>query len=65
MKKVGETNLKGYSYRKEEELDYYQSIILDNVIYVLWTKTGKTMVELYAQSFDTKLKKLNPLKKIY
>ncbi|MES2679625.1 MAG: hypothetical protein V4635_07055 [Bacteroidota bacterium] len=66
MKKVGETNLKGYNKsKKEEDYDYYQSIILDDIIYVLWTKTEKKIVELYAQSFDAKLKKLNPLKKIY
>jgi len=66
MKKVGETNLKGYGKsKKEDDYDYYQSIILDDIIYVLWTKTERKVVELYAQSFDPKLKKLNPLKKIY
>ncbi len=66
MKKVGDSELKGYSgSAKESELDYYKSIILNDIIYVLWTKKAKNTIELYAQSFDAKLKRVNKLKKVY
>lgn len=66
MKKVGDAELKGYaSSGKEGDLDYFKSIILNEAIYVLWTKKVKNAIELYAQSFDPKLKRVNKLKKVY
>ena len=66
MKKVGDTELKGYgSQMDKEDYKYYKTITLDNLIYVFWTKTQKTVVELYVQSFDAKLKKVNSIKKVY
>lgn len=66
MKKVGDVELKGYGKPSDkEDYKYYKTITLDNLIYVLWTKTTKQAVELYVQSFDLKLKKVNSIKKIY
>jgi hypothetical protein len=65
MTKVGECDLKGYNKNEDNNLNYYKSILLDDVIYVLWTKKQKNVLELYAQSFDSKLRKINPIKKIY
>jgi hypothetical protein len=66
MKKVGETELKGYKGSKDEaKYNYHSSIILNKIIYILWTKDAKDVTELYVQSFDEKLKKINGLKKIY
>ena len=64
MKKMGEVNLKGYSDINNDKT-YYKTIVLDDIIYVLWTKKTKGTVELFAQSFDSKLKKINKLSKIY
>jgi hypothetical protein len=66
MKKVGDAELKGFKKGKDEgNYNYYKSIILNKIVYVLWTKNGKGVTELYVQSFDEKLKKINGLKKIY
>lgn len=66
MKKVGETELRGYDNSKDlKYYDYNQIIILNKIVYVLWTKDVEDVTELYLQSFDEKLKKINGLKKIY
>jgi hypothetical protein len=66
MKKVGDAELKGYGNSTDkQDYKYYKTITLDNLIYVFWTKTEKEVVELYVQSFDLKLKKVNNIKKIY
>ncbi|MBA2610595.1 MAG: hypothetical protein H0U95_01400 [Bacteroidetes bacterium] len=66
MKKVGDAELKGYGNSTDkEDYKYYKTITLDNLIYVFWTKSEKEVIELYVQSFDLKLKKVNGLKKIY
>jgi hypothetical protein len=66
MSRVGEAELFGYSKSGDmDDIKYYKTLVLDNVIYVLWKKTTKSVVEIYAQSFDSRLKKINPLKKVY
>jgi hypothetical protein len=66
MKKAGETDLRGFGGSLDkEDYKYYKTVTLDNLIYVFWTKEQKDVVELYVQSFDTKLKKVNNIKKIY
>lgn len=66
MKKVGEAELRGYGAPTDkEDYKYYKTVTLNNTIYVFWTKEGKDVIELYVQSFDNKLKKINSLKKIY
>lgn len=66
LKKVGDAELKGYDKTKNAaELDYFKTIVLKETIYILWTKKVKGIVELYAQSFDEKLKRKNKLKKVY
>ncbi|MCC6372267.1 MAG: hypothetical protein IT236_14785 [Bacteroidia bacterium] len=64
MKKVSEVELKGYD-DKNNDKDYYKTIILNDIIYVIWTQQSKHTVEVLAQSFDTKLKKIAKTSKIY
>ena len=66
MEKAGEIRLLGYGQdSKKKGMKYYKTLLLDNNIYVLWTKETKNAIEVYAQSFDSKLKSLNDLKKVY
>jgi hypothetical protein len=70
MKKVAAVSLKGFKENESSDkkfigLSYYKTIVFENLIYVFWTKDSKNKEELYVQSFDGKLKPLNPLKKIY
>jgi len=65
MKKVGELDLKGYDGDKYDDMNFYKSIILDNVVYLVWTKEKKGTAEIYAESFDAKLKRVNKLMKVY
>jgi hypothetical protein len=66
MTKVSETKLLGYGKDKDKkDMTYYKSIILDNVIYVLWQKEKKGVMELFAESINSKLQRINSLKKIY
>lgn len=70
MKKVADVALVGFkeneaSKEKYKGLDYYKTIIFENLVYVFWRKEDKGKEELYVQSFDSKLKAVNKLKKIY
>lgn len=66
MKKAGELELKGYGGAiDKEDYKYYRTVTLDNQVYIFWTVEQKSVIELYVQSFDVKLKKVNPLKKVY
>lgn len=66
LKKAGEIPLYGYGKDKDkDDMEYHKSIILENVIYVIWTKEEDKKVEVYAETFDNKLKKISSLKKIY
>jgi hypothetical protein len=46
-------------------LAYQKTVVFENIIYVFWTKYSKQKTEVFAESFDTKLKRSNPLKKVY
>ena len=50
---------------KYGNLSYYKTIIFENTLYVFWISDEKKKDELYVESYDSKLKKLNALKKIY
>ncbi len=67
MKKVGEAPLRGYGKGDKDDYDYYKTITLNNLIYVFWTNVDKRkdVLELYVETFDPKLKKINKLKKVY
>lgn len=66
MKKAGEAALKGYGGATDREpYVYFKTVAVKDMVYVFWTKTGKSEVEVYVQSFDTRLKSLNGLKKVY
>lgn len=66
MRKIGEANLLEPAEKNiKKRMEYYQTIILENLIYVLWTKNAGNVIEIYAETFDNKLKKINGLKKIY
>jgi hypothetical protein len=51
--------------KKYKGIHYYKTIVFENTIYVFWLIDSKLKDELFVESFDSKLKRLNPLKKIY
>jgi hypothetical protein len=51
--------------KKYKGIRYYKTIVFENTIYVFWLIDSKLKDELFVESFDSKLKRLNPLKKIY
>ncbi len=51
--------------KKYKGIHYHKSIVFENTLYVFWLIDSKTKDELFVESFDSKLKPLNPLKKIY
>ncbi len=65
MKKAGDVVLKGWGEDSHIGYHYYKCIIFDNMIYVLWVKRADEVIELYAESFDSNLSKINSLKKVY
>ncbi|MFI5150559.1 MAG: hypothetical protein ACHQRM_12550 [Bacteroidia bacterium] len=70
MQKAGDVALIGFKENaknasKYAGLTYYKTIILEDIIYVFWSKDVKSKQELYVQSFDGKLKPLNAIKKVY
>ncbi|MDP2385865.1 MAG: hypothetical protein Q8M29_05820 [Bacteroidota bacterium] len=70
MKKVADVPLRGFrenqaSVKKYEGLSYYKTLVFENVIYIFWRKEGKKKEELYVESFDSKLKSIAKIKKIY
>jgi len=48
-----------------EDLRYYKTLVFENTLYVFWYKENKKVEELYVQSFDSNLKPMNGLKKVY
>jgi hypothetical protein len=46
-------------------LDYYKTVVFDNIIYVFWKSETREADELWVRTFDTKMKQTNKLKKIY
>jgi hypothetical protein len=50
---------------KYKGLRYHKTIIFENTIYVFWLVDSKAKDELYVESYDSNLKKLNALKKVY
>lgn len=65
MKKTGEAELKGYRGKDTEDLWYYKTVAVNGQVYVFWTKESKSVVEVYVQSFDERLRKVNGIKKVY
>jgi hypothetical protein len=70
MKKAGDVAVRGFKENASSEskyagLSYYKTVVFENVLYMFWTKEAKNKQELFVQSFDGKLKPLNPLKKVY
>jgi hypothetical protein len=55
----------GATKKKYGDLRYYKTIVFENSLYVFWITDEKKKDELYVESYDPKLKRLNPLKKIY
>jgi hypothetical protein len=64
MSRAGEVMVSDNSPARKD-LDYYKTLVLDNVLYVVWIKLHKGQLELYAESFDNTLRRVNPLKKVY
>jgi hypothetical protein len=70
MEKVAEARVKGYNDSKTEQqkfdgLDYYKTLVFENVIYSFWIKEDKQKEELFVETYDAGLKLIAPLKKIY
>ncbi len=70
MQKAGEVGLIGFKENakyvsKFDKLVYYKAILLEDIIYVFWTKDVKNKQELWVESFDSQLKLLTPIKKVY
>lgn len=53
------------SAKKYKDLRHYKTVVFETLIYVFWTKESKEKDELYVQTFDSKLKPAQGLKKIY
>lgn len=66
MAKVGEAQLLGYGGATDRgDYAYYKAVTVMDQVYIFWTHNTKTTVELYVQSFDPRLRKVNDLKKVY
>ena len=70
MEKVAEARVKGYSNNKAEQqkyngLNYYKTLVFENVLYTFWIKDEKEKEELYVETYDAGLKQIASLKKIY
>jgi len=67
MKKVTESLMFDKSKSNDmNDLEYEKTIVFENSIFVFWEKTSKKgKKELYVQSFDSKLKPENKLRKVY
>ena len=70
MKPAQEVGLYGYKENKKDkklkkDLSYDMTVVYENALYVFWWKYNKTNSELYVESFDTELKKIASLKKIF
>ncbi len=70
MSIVKEAGLKGFKENKKDKklkkkLSYYRTVIYDEVIYAFWEKSTKTANEIYVESFNSDLKKISSIKKIY
>jgi len=70
MEKVAEARVKGYGDGKTEKqkfdgLNYYKSLVFENVIYSFWIREDKQKEELFVETYDAGLKLIAPLKKIY
>jgi hypothetical protein len=70
MEKVAEARVKGYGDGKTEQqkfdgLNYYKTLVFENVIYSFWIREEKQKEELFVETYDAGLKLIAPLKKIY
>ncbi len=66
MSRVAEARIYGYVPDKQkDDMRYYRTLVLENLIYILWTKEEKGVIEIYAETFDNKLSRISKLKKIY
>lgn len=70
MKKTVDVGLKGFPENKKEKkikkkINYYKTVVYDDVIYVFWSQNTKTADEIYVESFDAELKKITSIKKVY
>ncbi len=48
-----------------EGKDYLRTIVLEDVIYVFWTKVEKNTTEIYAEVYSSQLQELIPLQEVY
>ena len=48
-----------------EGKEYHKTIILEDIIYVFWTKEVENVMEIYAESYDSDLNPLIPMTEVY
>jgi hypothetical protein len=70
MQEMASVAVTGYSENastkaKHMGLDYYKTIVFENMIYMFWIKDTRNRQELFVESFDGKLKPVNAIKKVY
>ena len=70
MDKEADVAIKGFKENQATDkeyqgMDYYKTIVFENMVYMFWIKESSKKNELYVQTFDSKLNPLKPLKKIY
>jgi hypothetical protein len=66
MKKMGDAELMGFDSNKStDDMEFFKTVTLDNAIYAFYTKKAKGITELYVESYDAKLKRVNKIKKVY
>ncbi len=53
------------SSKKYKELDYFTTLVVNDFIYDFWTLKEKDRVELHVATFDSKLKPIKKLTKVY
>lgn len=48
-----------------EEKEYHKTIVLEDIVYVFWTKTVDNVLEIYAEAYDANLSPLIPMTEVY
>lgn len=69
MKKVASFSLKNGKDKARtaslKDLEYHETIVLKDIVYVFWKKSTKNKVEVYAEAFDAQLDRKDKLKKVF
>lgn len=69
MKKISKAGIFGcpdneLTKKEFSDLDYYKTIILDDAVFIFWTKVNKETEELYVEKLDPRLNRVKKLERI-